>query len=149
MFTHNYFYELCDDVQVHIMKMKAQNMIYKNYKTYCDRKKIVTSLFWIPDEDMVLDSSFVAFLFYLSRNPSIKFAEKNLLIRATWRNLYQLRKEIGKMDAHQLDLYCAVYSYAAILLDNWANNEDDEGLEYLLTLQILKKKVWQELLKYL
>ena len=147
MFTQNYFYELCDDVQAHIMKMKAQNMIYKNYKTYCDRKKIVTSLFWIPDEDMVLDSSFVAFLFYLSRNPSIKFAEKKLMIRTTWRNLCKLRTEIGEMGAHKLDLYCASYEYAAILLDHW--NDDEEQFEYLLTLLLLKKKVWKEMLKHM
>lgn len=131
------------------MKIQSQNMIHKNYKTYCDRKKIVRSLLWIPDGDMVLDSSFVAFLFYLSRNPSIKFAEKNLIIRVTWSNLYKLRKELGEMDANKQELYLASYEYAAMLLDNWVDNEGDEGLEYLITFRMLKEKVWQEMLKHL
>lgn len=149
MFTQNYFYELCDDVQEHIMKIKAKNMIHKNYKTYYDRKRIVMSLLWIPDGDMVVDSSFVAFLFYLSSNLSIEFAEKNLIIRATWRNLYKLRKEVGEMDAHKRLLYLSSYEYTAILLDNWRDNEDEEGLEYLPNLKILQKKVWQEMLNQL
>ena len=149
MFTQNYFYELCDDVREHIMKMGAKNIIQKNYKNYCDRKKIVSFLKWIPDGDLVLDSSFVAFLFYLSRNPSIKFTDKNLIIRATWRNLYKLSKEIRDLDVNKQALYCAAYEYAAILLDNWVENEDDEGLEHLLTLRILKKKVWQAMLNHL
>jgi hypothetical protein len=142
----NYFYELCDDVQEYIIKMGAKNMIQKNYKNYCTKKKLVSLLCVIPEEeDLVVDSSFVAFLFYLSRNPSIKFTDKNLIIRATWRNLYKLSKEIRDLDVNKQALYCAAYEYAAILLDNWVENEDDEGLEYLLTLQNLQKKVWQAL----
>lgn len=105
-------------------------MIQKNYKNYCTKKKLVSLLCVIPEEeDLVLDSSFVAFLFYLSRNPSIKFAEKNSIIRATWGNLISYkwcRKIFWEMDPYQQVLNCAAYQYTDILIAS-CTNDDNEG----------------------
>jgi len=117
MFTQNYFYDLCDDVQEYIIKMGAKNMIQKNYKNYCTKKKLVSLLCVIPEEeDLVVDSSFVAFLFYLSRNSSLKFAEKNSIIRA-WNNLISY-KWCREMDPHQQVLHRALYKYCTIYLSS-------------------------------
>jgi hypothetical protein len=116
MFIINYFYELPEEIQVYIKKIKSVNTIIYKYKKYSEYMEsilhFVDKLEFRSIVDMVVPTVDLCCLLLLGlKTKSIRVGWENILT-LTFRSLYEMFSRNFTLNEYEKMVYRRTYNYA-------------------------------------